>query len=504
MMTSRSMLISLISLGMLAVTAAVGFITYVIMHETADTIRATGPSGATGATGEKGDKGDTGATGATGDIGPVGPKGSEGAAGMGFKIYMTFASAAECLGAHEASNPRPELSTIQPGHFAMVVTGDPELDDNAGLYCWDGSKFEFVVDLSDAKSITGPTGQMGPKGSDGAQGPPGIPGAAGLGYAFRGAWSSTIAYAVNDTVSQDGSCWVCIQANTNKAVTSVTYWMIAARGLFFRGPFVLNAATIYQINHMVTYNRSCYVCVVDNISSSNAPENNANWTLAAPGGLTGPTGPAGPAALNQSIQPWNSATTYATGDMVMYNAAAQAGQGSAALAGLFRAEQASTNVAPSSSTSYWSKQTTAFNDGGADYVARMNTLNSMQTWYQVYSNSATVFYNSISQRSTVATMTRNNRAITLQVPAFSVSVSGGTASNMGIIIFSAPTSWMPPSTVTVFSAVQNGTSTESLGRIDVKPDGGISISSGVTPNSAFSTSGTIGFAAINISWIATS
>lgn len=64
------------------------------------------------------------------------------------------------------------------------------------------------------------TGPQGPQGIQGIQGPAGAVGPAGL--TWKGAWSSSIAYAVNDVVSAPGtngivSSYWAVQAGTNHA-----------------------------------------------------------------------------------------------------------------------------------------------------------------------------------------------------------------------------------------------------------------------------------------------
>jgi len=67
-------------------------------------------------------------------------------------------------------------------------------------------------------------------GAQGATGPQGPQGAMGLGFAWRGAWSGTTAYHVNDVVSLLGSSWVAVAANTgvNPSTDGGTNWQIMA------------------------------------------------------------------------------------------------------------------------------------------------------------------------------------------------------------------------------------------------------------------------------------
>jgi hypothetical protein len=474
MILPRNVLVTLVTLGVLAVTAIVGFVTYVAIGG-----KYIGP---------------TGTAGASGDTGPAGASGETGPAGMGFKIRMTFSTADECENAHEAPVPRPELADIMQGEFAMVVTDDPEMKDNGRLYCWDGSKFVFVIDFSDAHSITGPAGPSG------------------LGITFKGPYSSTTAYSVNDIVTSNSSCWICIQANTGVALTDTTSWRIVVRGFDFRGSFTLGGTpVVYQSNQTVRYNGSSYVCKMDNTMNDAAPDVSSNWALAVSAGATGATGPAGPAgapAPNQSVQPWNSTKPYVVGDMVMYNAAASQGNGYPALVGLFRAEQASTNEAPSSDVVKWKKQFTGFNDSGADYMSRMGTLVDVQNKFQIF-NKDVFFYTDIgAHRPTTMTLTKIGRTVNLHILPITFELPAGSSAQfaqyMSLVYYVAqiPPDWLPASTVTVFCLVTNGTGNQSMGRLDILPDGTVDVSAGVVYKTKFVTSGTLGFGTLTAAWIA--
>ena len=68
-------------------------------------------------------------------------------------------------------------------------------------------------------NIRGPTGATG---STGPQGPTGTP---GLGFTWRGPWSNTTAYAINDCVERNLQSYVCVVANTgNDPAVDNTNW----------------------------------------------------------------------------------------------------------------------------------------------------------------------------------------------------------------------------------------------------------------------------------------
>ena len=165
----------------------------------------TGAQGPQGPKGDTGDQGPAGADGADGPQGPVGlqgiqgeqgPKGEDGAqgpqgpmgpAGGGLKISTIVESVAML----------DTLTGMVNGDIALINTGNVQDEDNAKLFVFNGTTWDYLVDLSGADGIQGPTGPQGiqgvkgdtglkgdkgdtgAKGADGAQGIQGIPGEKG-------------------------------------------------------------------------------------------------------------------------------------------------------------------------------------------------------------------------------------------------------------------------------------------------------------------------------------
>lgn len=80
----------------------------------------------------------------------------------------------------------------------------------------------------DAGNVRGATGDTGATGSTGATG------ADGASYIWRGAYSGATTYAENDTVSDQGSSWIALQATTGNAPPSLptesnAYWELMAK-----------------------------------------------------------------------------------------------------------------------------------------------------------------------------------------------------------------------------------------------------------------------------------
>jgi len=78
-------------------------------------------------------------------------------------------------------------------------------------------------------TVPGPTGPQGAAGATGATGPTGAP---GLSITWRGTWSGSTSYVVNDAVSRTNQSYICTVANTgNDPAIDTTHWnLMAAQG----------------------------------------------------------------------------------------------------------------------------------------------------------------------------------------------------------------------------------------------------------------------------------
>jgi len=79
----------------------------------------------------------------------------------------------------------------------------------------------------------GPAGASGPRGATGPAGPAGASGPVGpKGLKWRGAWSSTTTYAVDDAVSRNGASWLATFTSNGSvpAPGSATWSLLADRG----------------------------------------------------------------------------------------------------------------------------------------------------------------------------------------------------------------------------------------------------------------------------------
>jgi hypothetical protein len=268
---------------------------------------------AQGATGSTGGTGATGAQGVQGVQGPAGPQGTQGVQGA-----TGPQGPAGTQGLTGATGPQG----------AQGATGPQGVAGQAGA--------------QGVQGVTGATGAAGPAGVAGATGATGATGAAGTngvngapGLTWRGAWSASTNYAVNDGVSVGGTSYISLAAGNVGAApaTSPGSWSVlaaagsagatgatgatgltgaagatgatgsvgatgatgaaGAAGLNFLGAW--NAATNYAVNSGVTYGGSTYIALA--VNQNVLPDTNSQvWALMAAAGGTGPAGATGAAA----------------------------------------------------------------------------------------------------------------------------------------------------------------------------------------------------------------
>jgi uncharacterized protein (TIGR03437 family) len=265
----------------------------------------------------------------------------------------------------------------------------------------------------------GPSGATGPSGTNGVNGSPGapgtngangLPGIAGIagprGLFWRGAWSNTTAYAVNDAVQFDGTSYISIQAGMgHQPVTTPTFWSLLAQqgtpgtdgtngvnglpgaagtngvnglpgvpgligppGLTWRGTW--SNAMAYAVNDATQFNETSYVSIQAGMGNEPGPSS-AFWSVlalagaaGAPGtnGVNGSPGAAGTNGVNGSpgaagtngtpglIGPpgltwrgtWSNTTAYAVNDATQFNGTS------------YISIQAGTGNAPGPSSAFWS------------------------------------------------------------------------------------------------------------------------------------------------------
>jgi hypothetical protein len=147
--------------------------------------------------------------------------------------------------------------------------------------------------------------------------------AAQSGLNWRGAWNSGATYAAGDLAVSGGVLYVALTGNTNSAPPNANWQVLAMTVvnsvITWRGAW--SSSTNYAVNDAVSDGGNAYIAVAPN---TNSEPPNSNWNLlaskgatgvAGSAGATGATGPAGPAGLTWR-GPWNSSTAYVANDAV--------------------------------------------------------------------------------------------------------------------------------------------------------------------------------------------
>ena len=130
-----------------------------------------------------------------------------------------------------------------------------------------------------------------------------------LKFKWRGDWSTSTAYLIDDIVKYGGNTYVCVTNHTSAATTanfytdflSSSYWQLHTEGLFFKGNWA--GSTFYKLNDLVKYGAYQYRCILQHTSASDFAIG-SNWQVYSEG--------------LQWEDSYNAGTTYQDGDVVSY------------------------------------------------------------------------------------------------------------------------------------------------------------------------------------------
>jgi len=130
-----------------------------------------------------------------------------------------------------------------------------------------------------------------------------------LKFKWRGDWSTSTAYLIDDIVKYGGNTYVAVTNHTSAAATadfytdlnSNSYWQLHTEGLFFKGDWA--GSTFYKINDLVKYGAYQYRCILQHTSASDFAIG-SNWQVFTEG--------------LQWEDTYNPSTTYQDGDVVSY------------------------------------------------------------------------------------------------------------------------------------------------------------------------------------------
>ncbi|MBB5344033.1 DNRLRE domain-containing protein [Tunturibacter empetritectus] len=330
-------------------------------------LAAQGVAGPAGATGPAGPTGAAGPAGANGAAGPQGPPVSfvgGWLVGSSYPVGSAVSYGGSSYIALVANVGRePDVS---PSYWGLLAQAGPQ--GPAGATGATG--LQGATGFPGPQGVAGPTGatgSAGPAGATGASGPAGPQGAAGptgvagpAGMVYRGSFSFSTTYGLNDAVSYLGSSYISVAANNfaNAPNTSPSVWSLLAAqgaagatgavgatgaqgtaggqgpqgvagpagpagavGVTFRGAWT--GAVSYHTNDVVSFGGSTYLATTGSVGSE--PDlSPAVWAVLAQNGSAGATGPAGAAA---SV----SVGTVTTGGAGTQASVTNVGSGSAAV-----------------------------------------------------------------------------------------------------------------------------------------------------------------------------
>lgn len=216
----------------------------------------TGSAGAKGAEGDLGPQGPTGATGSSGSQGPQGPKGIQGDAGS---------SATVAVGSTTTGSAGSSASVSNSGSSSQAT-------------------FNFTIPRG-ATGATGAQGATGPQGSQGATGPQGSTGAAGS----QGSNGTAATIAVGSvSTGLPGSSASVTNAGSSSSATlnfAIPRGDTGATGeITWKGGW--SNSTVYGVNEAVYYNGSSYIAIVNN-QNVRPDTDTTKWNIMAQAGAEG-------------------------------------------------------------------------------------------------------------------------------------------------------------------------------------------------------------------------
>jgi hypothetical protein len=95
------------------------------------------------------------------------------------------------------------------------------------------------------------------------------------GLTWRNIWNGSTTYAINDMVTYNGSCSICILSNINNAPPNATYWNQVVDGFHWKGTW--SSATAYIIDDVVYLSGTSYICILANTNTT--PPNATYWSI---------------------------------------------------------------------------------------------------------------------------------------------------------------------------------------------------------------------------------
>jgi hypothetical protein len=304
-------------------------------------------------------------------------------------------------------------------------------------------------------------------------------------FKWRGDWSTSTAFLIDDIVKYGGNTYVCLTNHTSAASTanfytdlnSSVYWSLHTEGLFFKGPW--QSSTFYKLNDLVKNGAYQYRCILQHTSAGSFAIG-SNWQVFTEG--------------LQWEDSYNAGTTYSDGDVVTYGGYTY----------VYVNDTPSSGNTPTDN-SYWDVVTTGFKALG-DYIH--GTSYKTGETVQYGGNNYVAIANHSNQYPANTNGTTNSSYWTLNLEGFNyrASYSNVTTYNIGDVVLYEGSSYVqikdrqlnvtPGTDATVWKVLAQGSETavlaetgdmivmnESLAasRLNLGPAGSILTSNGTLP-----------------------
>ena len=128
------------------------------------------------------------------------------------------------------------------------------------------------------------------------------------GLEWRGNWTATTRYRINDVVRYGGQIYVCATGHTAAATTALgleanqSNWDYLHKGIEYKGNWA--TTTRYKINDLVKYGGDIWICTTYHTSTTTLAADESNWAIFVPG--------------LEFEDSWQNNVNYQPGDVVTY------------------------------------------------------------------------------------------------------------------------------------------------------------------------------------------
>jgi len=129
------------------------------------------------------------------------------------------------------------------------------------------------------------------------------------GIDFKGSWSTSIRYKVNDVVVYGGIQYICTGGHTSSSTLDLgleedtAFWTEFAEGVDYKGDWSASG-TRYKLNDVVKYGPGLYICLTPHTSSASFQADEGNWQIFVKG--------------FEYESEWDILTDYQIGDIALY------------------------------------------------------------------------------------------------------------------------------------------------------------------------------------------